>query len=147
MSTKQLLYNYPRYLRAMNNIRQQILVATGERTYPSGISNYSIEPPNYTNEFHSTTEEHAIRNIISQQREINELQKELRQHEIIVQAIRVSLEDLRDTERSLIELRYFKKMPWSIVASKLYISEGHAKKLNGMILEDLSKELKYIRVI
>jgi len=145
---KTLLYNYPRYVRAIDNIKQQILVTTGERTYPNMISNYSHERQDYnTNEYHSTTETHAIRNIESQIKAISDLYIELKALEQVVQAIKLSLEDLREQESRIIELRYFKKYPWSKVAEEAFISEAHAKLLNSMILADLNKELKYIRLI
>jgi len=149
MSTKQLLYNYPSYVQAIHNYRQQILVATGERTYPSGISNYSIEPPSVTNEFHSTTETHAIRNIINQAREIDKIQRDLREYERVVRAINLALVKLREIDRKLIELRYFEKpkLSWVDVAERLEISDRHAKRLEKRVISNLEIELRHVRII
>lgn len=102
MSVKRLLYEYPSYLQAMNNIRQQILVTTGERSYPNMIGNYSIEPINNTNEFHSTTETHAIRNIVNQAKQIEKLQKDLKEYERVVYTINQAMNNLKAKYREVI---------------------------------------------
>lgn len=148
MSTKTLLYRYPSYLQAINNIRQQILVTTGERTYPAAISNYSMEEPNYnTNEFHSTTETHAIRNIINQAKEIEKLQRDLKEYQRIVQAITKALENLRENESNIIQLRYFRKLTWTEIEEESGYSERHARRIAEMVLKDLDIELKHIKPI
>lgn len=150
MSIRKLLYEYPSYVQAIQNYRQQILVTTGERTYPNMIGNYELEtPPNHTNELNSTTENHAIRNIINQAKEIEKIQKDLREYERVVRAISIALNKLKETDRQIIELRYFKKpkTPWLEIENKLYISERHARRLEHRALKDLEIELRHIRVI
>lgn len=150
MSTKKILYDYPSYVQAIENIRMQIFVTSERRSFPSGVSKHSFEPPNYnTNEFHSTTETYAIRNILSQAKDIDNLQRELKEYERVVNAIDIALTKLRKTDRIIIQMRYFlkPKPSWQEVAEKIYITDRHARRLENRAIQNLDIELRHIRLI
>lgn len=148
MSTQLLLYQYPRYKQSIQNIREQILSRDGviDRVYPSGISNYDLEtPPNYSNEFHSTTETYAIKNIKLEESKIKELEHVLNDYVRVTKAIEKALDKLRAEERRLIELKYFEKKTFEDIDEEIPIST--AKRWHKKIMPDLDIELRYVKAL
>ena len=55
--------------------------------------------------------------------------------------LKSKIDTLEPTMYQILYLRYFKYYQWSVIANKLYYCEGYIKKLHGIALEILRKEV------
>lgn len=55
--------------------------------------------------------------------------------------LKSKIDTLEPTMYQILYLRYFKYYQWSVIANELYYCEGYIKKLHGIALEILRKEV------
>lgn len=94
-----------------------------------------------TNAFNSTVENEVIRRDEHVQEKISILKAKLKYNKDLKVKIDGALEGLTDTEKSLIELRYFsrEKKKWAEIGMKLGFDMDYCVKLKNRVINKLSE--------
>lgn len=122
---------YKFYQVGIKNCEQQL-----DYIMPSLVARYEITADNETVFVVNNTEKVALDRIESKR--AVDLREEIERFKIITQSIENALEELTETEKRFVILRYFECKPMSIVANALgYAEEKTCYRIRRQLLEKL----------
>lgn len=136
--TESLMYKYKFMKLGLENMEEELRASVTN----NGVG--SVDPGKEvfkTNKFHSVTETAAIQNI--ETAKIKRLKKSILLSRRQLDKIDQILEELREEEREVIELFYFRGKQWFEIASKLNYSEKWCGMLRKKALEKISIALGF----
>lgn len=131
-----MLYNYNTLKAEVVDIELDIDTLENDYTVLKG-SGDNGKPSTPTNAFTSAVENE----VISRDKKISELKRAKTLKEIQVKRVENMLTILRDDERELVELKYFRKIRCKMIAYKMNLCEEAIRKNNALIISSLANFL------
>lgn len=129
--TEAILYNYNKVKAQIKNIELDIENLKSEFNGPGAIG-YE-ERTQSTNSFNSSVENE----VISRDIEINQLERYKRKKEIELLKVDNAVGSLTDREKTIIEMRYFKKYSNIMIAAKLDLTEEYICKIKNVAVNQI----------
>lgn len=124
------LYNY----KAMQAEIKNIDIEIAELENYSGVGSISYEEKSApTNKFNSSVENE----IVSKENRPDELKKKKHKLEVQLKKVDNALETLSEDEMYLVELRYFKKLQFKVIAERIDRNEMYCVCLKSKIIKKL----------
>lgn len=126
-----LLWDYKNMKAEIKNVELEIEAL--KEDYEGCVAISYKEKSSPTNKFNSVVENE----VLNREKKINVLQKKKRINEILIQKIDNALETLSDTEKRIVELRYFYKLQFKQIAERLCMNETYCIQFKSKILHKL----------
>lgn len=117
--TEAILYNYNKVKAQIKNIELDIENIKNNFNGPGAI--VYEERTQSTNRFNSSVENE----VLNRENEINQLERYKRQKEIEILKVDNAIGSLTEREKTIIEMRYFKKYSNIMIAAKLDLTEEY----------------------
>ncbi|MHC1683432.1 MAG: sigma factor-like helix-turn-helix DNA-binding protein [Clostridiaceae bacterium] len=133
--TEAMLYNFNKTKSEIKNITLDLELLISEFDGVGAIVYEERTGP--TNKFNSSVENE----VINREVRIRRLNQVKRIKEIEIEKIENALCDLTERERSIVEMKYFKKDSNRIIAAKLDLTEEYISELKGGIINKMSETI------
>lgn len=130
-----MLYNFNKTKSEIKNITLDLELLKSEFDGVGAIVYEERTGP--TNKFNSSVENE----VINREVRIRRLNQAKRIKEIEIEKIENALSDLTEREKSIVEMKYFKKDSNRIIAAKLDLTEEYISELKGGIINKISETI------
>lgn len=131
-STESLLYNYNGLKLSIQSMTEG-LQEIDENNGVAGISYDGIQTSE-TFKINKMIEELALTNVVDKEA----IKKRIRQMENCLRNIDRAIEQLQETEMTIIREKYFNCQPWYKVAYQIHVSERHCRRIRGEVVAKIA---------
>lgn len=133
------LRNYNSYIASIANLKKKLALM-----YPNVTTNYELKD-DYSSVFtvRSTTENTALHRLES--KEALDIHEQIAIYEFIVDSILTAVQELNETERQFVQLRYFERKSFNYVTNELHFSVRTMHRMRKRVLSRLSISLRNLK--